>query len=85
MPRGHLSGEHFVEDDSQRIDVRSVIDELRAIHLLRRHIPRRSHDLVCARECEVVPRTGGQFREAEVCNFDAAPGIDENVFGLMSR
>ena len=66
---GQLSGEHEVEGDAERVDVRPRTDRSALAHrLLGRHVVRRAHDLAGHGEL----RAGGPvLREAEVGQDDA--------------
>ena len=45
-------GQHFVEHDTQRVDVGSMVDVVRAFHLLGSHVTGRAHHLLRAGQCE---------------------------------
>ena len=71
MPGRDLAGQHLVEHHTQRINVGSVIDRVRSLHLLRRHVTRSAHDLMSSRQCELVGGPGHKFGQAEVGDLHA--------------
>ena len=71
MPGRDLTGQHFVEHHTQRVDVRSVIDRVRSLHLLRRHVTGSAHDLMSPRQRELFGGPGHKFGQAEVGNLHA--------------
>ena len=71
------SGEHFVEHDAQRVDVRSAI-ECNPLHLLRRHVMRRADHLPRFGQRGVLDGLG----QTEIGDQDLPPPVDENVLRL---
>jgi hypothetical protein len=77
-----FAGQHFVKHHPQRVNVGTVIDRLRPLHLLRRHVVRRAHDLLRAGQ-RVRPRPlPQQLRQAEVRDLHPAFQVHQDVFRL---
>ena len=77
-----FTGEHFVKDNAQGINVRAVIHELRLLELFRRHVVRCSHHFTRLRQplrCRVCSDEPGQ---AEVGDFYPPRFVHQDVLGL---
>ena len=77
---GKLAGEHLIEHDTERIDVRAVIDFGWMLDLLGGHVLRRADDFAGFREHRVARCMGSrgwlirsdEFGDAEVRDLHAA-------------
>ena len=79
LKRG-LAGQHFVEHDSQRVDVAAAVAAL-ALDLFGRDVFGRAHHL--GKLGERQPARAFLAGDAEVDQLDAVFGIDHDVFGLQ--
>ena len=60
-------------------DIRAVIDAAGPFHLLRRHVVRRSHDLMGAGQRQDSRCASHELSQAEVGNLDPAAAIDQDI------
>ena len=74
----YLTGQHFVENDAQRIDVRTFV-YISAARLFRRKIVYRAHDLMIAADDR--GRTDC-FRNTKICQLSNARIGDQNIMRL---
>ncbi len=74
---GDVAGEHLVEDDAERVDVRLAVDGV-AEGLLRGDVVRRAEDAAVSGEALLVQRA----RDAEVGDLGHALLVDEDVLRL---
>ena len=72
----HPAGEHLVEDDPDRVEIRAGVDRL-PLGLLRREVLRRAHDRAGLRH---LRRAGAG--DAEVGDLEAVVGGDDHVVRL---
>jgi hypothetical protein len=77
-----FSREHFVKDDTQRIDVRSMIDGRGPFDLLRCHVMRRPDDIFRAGQEHRVGIHLDELRDAEVGDLDPARFVQQEILGL---
>ena len=82
LAQRQFTGEHLVEDDAQRVDVRPVVHALGMLDLFRRHIVRRAHDLPHAGQMEVLRLAAQDFGQAEVGDLCAALLVQQHVLRL---
>ena len=73
-------GEHLVEHDAHRVDVRAVIHATAEREGLRCHEMQRAHDVTSGREAAVTAVEG--FGQAEVCDLHLAVNADHDVGGF---
>ena len=76
---GRHAGQHFVEDDAERVDVGALVDLL-AEDLLGRHVLRRADDVAGLGELRVAFALRGG--DAEVHDLEQAFLVDQHVRGL---
>jgi hypothetical protein len=75
-------GEHFIEDDAERIDVGSVIHLGRSLQLLGRHVMRGAQGRARPGERDLLRRGADQLGDAEVGDLHTALGIEQDVLRL---
>ena len=79
MADGQGAGEEFVEDHAEGINVRAMIDGLRLVHLLGRHVAHGAEGHSRNRERQIQRFAAQHFRQPEIGDLHAALGIDEEV------
>ena len=78
--------EHFVEHHAQRINVRPMIHRLRMFHLLRRHVVRRAHGVLCRRVSVGFGAPSPSILAMPKSAIFTRPSLSSRMFsGLMSR
>ena len=77
---GHFTGDHLVHHQTERIEIAAVV-ELRPLHLLGRHVTRRSHQL--ARVRQSGRRRFQRLRQAEVGDVRVAVLVEQHVLRLQ--
>lgn len=75
-----VAGQQFIEHDSQRIDVRPVINGPGSPHLFWGHVMDRPHDLAGACQRVVRRRGAEKLRQAKVGNLHSPLLVHQNVF-----
>ena len=79
---GKFAGEHFVEDDAEGINVGAVVDGVWFFDLFGRHVVRCAEGGPGAGEWIFGDGFSEEFGDAEVGDFNAAAGVEEDVVGF---
>ena len=78
-----FTGQQFIEHHAERVDVGALVDVGRRLDLLGRHVVRAAEDGALHGQRDIGPLVAtDQLGDAEVGDFHAPAGIDEDVLRL---
>lgn len=75
-----FAGEHFVDDDAEAVDVGAVIDVAGIFVLFGGHVGGAAERTAGHGESEIAVRVADEASDAEIGDFHATAGIEQDVF-----